>query len=112
LFLACWLVAKVVFVEVVVPNRTAGRNAEATAAELRAAVPDGAPLYIFKLKDEGVTFYYARPVRKLNDVRELPPGAFAVLIRLERDAPAFAHLVQVRELRDQQGDPIWLSRAP
>ena len=42
----------------------------------------------------------------------LPPGAFAVLIRLERDAPAFAHLVPVRELRDQQGDPIWLSRAP
>ena len=75
-------------------------------------MPDGAPLYIFKLKDEGVTFYYARPVRKLNDVRELPPGAFAVLIRLERDAPAFAHLVPVRELRDQQGDPIWLSRAP
>jgi len=112
LFLACWLVAKVVFVEVVVPNRTAGRNAEATAAELRAAVPDGAPLYIFKLKDEGVTFYYARPVRKLNDVRELPPGAFAVLIRLERDDPAFAHLVPVRELRDQQGDPIWLARAP
>ncbi len=111
-FLACWLVAKVVFVEVVIPNRTAGRNAEATAAELRAAVPEGVPLYALKLKDEGITFYYARPVRKLTDVRELPPGAFAVLIRQERDDPAFAHLVPVRELRDQQGDPIWLVRAP
>lgn len=111
-FLACWLVAKVVFVEVAIPNRAAGRNAEATATELRAAVPEGAPLFALKLKDEGVTFYYARPVRKLNDVRDLPPGAFAVLIRQERDDPAFAHLVPVRELRDQQGDPIWLVRAP
>jgi 4-amino-4-deoxy-L-arabinose transferase-like glycosyltransferase len=111
-FLACWLVAKVAFVEVVIPNRTAGRNAEATAAELRAAVPEGAPLYVFKLKDEGVTFYYARPVLKLADPRALPPGAFAVLIRQERADPALAHLVPVVELRDQQGAPIWLARAP
>ena len=37
-FLCCWCVAKVVFVEVVIPTRTAGRNAEATAAALRERV--------------------------------------------------------------------------
>lgn len=110
--LACWLVAKVAFVEVVVPARTAGRNAAGTAADLRARVPAGAPLFVFRLKDEGVTFYYARPVRKLTGPHELPPGAHAVLIRSERAAPAFAHLVPLAELRDQQGDPIWLVRAP
>ncbi len=112
-FLTCWLVAKVAFVELVVPQRTANRNAEATGAELRAHVPSGAPLYALKLKDEGVTFYYARPVRKLTDPRLLPSGAHALLIRQEwEDRAAFGHLQLLCCMNDQQGDPIYLVRHP
>src|SRR5262249_50868675 len=49
MFLALWLAVKAVFVEVVVPRRTAGRAAETTAARLRELVPEGEPLYLFKL---------------------------------------------------------------
>ncbi len=112
-FLLCWAVAKVVFVEVVIPNRTANRNAEVTAAELRERVPAGEPLYALKLKDEGVTFYYARPVRKLHDPHALPKGAFALLIRQEwEDRAAFGPLELICCMRDQQGDPIYLVRKP
>ena len=110
-FLACWLVAKIAFVEVVIPNRTAGRNAEATGAALRECVPTGAPLYVFKLKDEGVMFYYARPATRAHDPRALPPGAFAILIRQEwEDRAAFGHLELLCCMHDQQGDPIYLVR--
>src|SRR5205085_2131902 len=65
-FLLAWVIGKIAFTEVVVPQRTAGRDAEATAAQLRETVPADEPLYLFKLKDEGVMFYYGRPGRKLH----------------------------------------------
>ena len=54
-------------------------------------------------------FYYARPVVRLRDPRELPPGAFAVLIRQEwEDRAPFGHLELVHWMHDQQGDPLIL----
>jgi hypothetical protein len=108
-FLLCWFVAKVVFVEVVIPNRTAGRNAVVTATALRERVPANRPLHVFKLKDEGITFYYGRPVARGADPRALPPGAFALLIRQEwEDRASSGHLTLVCCMHDQQGDPIYL----
>ena len=110
-FLLCWFAAKIVFVEVAIPNRSAGRNAEATATELREHIPAGQPLYVFKLKDEGVMFYYARPAVRLNDPKSLPRGAFAALIRPEwKDRAAFGHFELICCMSDQQGDPIYLVR--
>ena len=110
-FLACWLAAKIVFVEVVVPRRTAGRNAEATAAQLRELVPPGETLHLFRLKDEGVTFYYGRPARRLHDPRDLPRPGYAVLIRQEwDDRSAFGGAELVQWMYDQQGDPLILVR--
>ena len=112
-FLLCWLAAKIAFVEVVIPQRTAGRGAAATGAELRARVPADQPLYLFKLKDEGVTFYYARPAVRARDPRSLPPGAFAVLVRQEwEDRAAFGRFELLCCMHDQQGDPIYLVRNP
>jgi hypothetical protein len=100
---------KVAFVEIAIPKRAAGRNAEATATELRERVPAGQPLYVFKLKDEGVTFYYARPVAKLTDPRALPSGAYALLIRQEwEDRAALGPPKLLCCMHDQQGDPIYL----
>jgi 4-amino-4-deoxy-L-arabinose transferase-like glycosyltransferase len=112
-FLCCWLVVKVVFVEVVVAGRAATRDPMPAARALQDRVPADQPLYLFRLKDEGVLFYYDRPAVRLHDPRALPPGAFAVLIRQEwDDRAAFGHLQLVDWLRDQQGDPLILVRAP
>jgi hypothetical protein len=112
-FLCCWFLVKVTFVQFVVPERAAKRNPEPIAATLRELVPPDRPLYLFRLKDEGVMFYYARPAVRLRDPRELPSGAFAVLIRQEwEDRAAFGHLELVHWMHDQQGDPLILVRNP
>jgi 4-amino-4-deoxy-L-arabinose transferase-like glycosyltransferase len=113
LFLAAWLAAKVAFVERVIPARAARRDPGPPAAELRARVPAGEPLYLFRLKDEGVMFMYARPAVRLRHPRDLPPGAFAVLIRPEwEDRTSFGHLKLVHWMLDQQGDPLILVQNP
>lgn len=110
-FLALWLVVKVVFVEVVIPRRTAGRNAEETAGVLRDLVPPGEPLYLVKLKDEGVLFYYGRPTRKLPSPAELPRPAYVALIESEwAEQEAAGGVELVRWMYDQQGDPLILAR--
>jgi hypothetical protein len=112
-FLCCWLAVKVVFVEVVIPQRSAQRDPISPAMALRERVPPDEPLHVFRLKDEGVMFYYGRPVVRVREPRQLPAGAFAVLIRQEwDDRAAFGHLQLVDCLRDQQGDPLILVRAP
>ena len=108
-FLVIWLVVKIVFVEVVIPHRTSGRNAEATASSLRELVPPGETLHLSKLKDEGVMFYYGRPVRKFHDPRDLPRPCYAILIQQEWDGrAAFGDVEAVQWMYDQQGDPIVL----
>jgi 4-amino-4-deoxy-L-arabinose transferase-like glycosyltransferase len=110
-FLALWLAAKVVFVEVVVPRRNSGRDADATAVALRELVPAGEALYILKLKDEGVLFYYGRPTRKLSSPVNLPPNAYVALIEAEwREWEANRTGELVRWMYDQQGDPLILAR--
>jgi 4-amino-4-deoxy-L-arabinose transferase-like glycosyltransferase len=110
-FLAVWLVAKIAFVEIVIPLRTAHHNPEPIAAALSEFVPPDRPLYLFRLKDEGVMFYYARPAVRLTQLHDLPAGAFAVLIRQEWDEWAASGTLElVASLHDQQGDPLILVR--
>ncbi|HXD88825.1 MAG TPA: glycosyltransferase family 39 protein [Urbifossiella sp.] len=109
-FLLIWLIAKIVFVEMVIPRRTEHHDARQTASQLRKLVPDGVPLYIHKLKDEGVMFYFGRAVRKLHEPHELPPGAYAVFIRQEwDDRGRYGDVQLVRWMYDQQGDPLILA---
>jgi 4-amino-4-deoxy-L-arabinose transferase-like glycosyltransferase len=111
-FLVCWVVVKVAFVEVVVPQRSAHRDATAAAALLNTHVPAGEVLHVFRLKDEGVTFAYSRPVRRLRDTRDLPPGALALLIRPEwEDRAAFGDPELICCMHDQQGDLLFLVKA-
>jgi 4-amino-4-deoxy-L-arabinose transferase-like glycosyltransferase len=111
-FLGIWLAAKVAFVEIVIPSRTAHHNAEPIGARLRELVPSDRTLYLFRMKDEGVMVYYARSVVRLNQLDELSPGEFAVLIRQEWDEwSTSGTLEQVAWLHDQQGDPMIVVRA-
>jgi 4-amino-4-deoxy-L-arabinose transferase-like glycosyltransferase len=119
----CWLVVKLVFVHVVIPQRNPARAPQAKGEQLAATVPEGKTLYLFQLKDEGIMFYYSRlragdpsvmPVRRLNSPAELPSSDGAVYCILDepewrrwqgpRPAEAVLHL------KDEQNAPIVLVR--
>jgi 4-amino-4-deoxy-L-arabinose transferase-like glycosyltransferase len=107
-----WAVVKVVFVEAVVPERTAGRNARETGEQLARLVPPGEILYLCRLKDEGVLFYYGRPARRVSrvEVRD-GPLIYVLLLDAEWDGRRYVGRAEhVAELRDQQQAPIHLVR--
>ena len=116
---ACWLVVKLVFVHVVIPERNPARAPRAKGEQLAALVPPGQTLYLFHLKDEGIMFYYSRlrspaapPVRRLAKPEQLPSSREPVYCILEksewdtwkqnRRAEALLHL------EDEQKAPIVL----
>jgi hypothetical protein len=112
--LALWLVVKVVFVHAVIPVRHQNRDLRAKAGQLAALVPEGETLYLFRLKDEGLMFYYGRTVRRLAGRGQLPSSEnpqYCILVEVEwrrwqspRPAQDLLHLA------DGQGDPIVLVR--
>src|SRR5205085_2177872 len=55
-----WLVVKVGFVELVIPARNQNREPHAKGERLAALVPPEKTLYLSRLKDEGIMFYYRR----------------------------------------------------
>ena len=59
--LLAWAVVKVVFVEAVVPIARRTATPEKRVSEIARLVPQGEILYLCRLKDEGVLFYYGRP---------------------------------------------------
>jgi len=109
-FLVMWLILKIAFVEVAVSRRD--RDARPAAAELRELVPPGEPLHLYKLKDEGVLFYFGRPAKRLHEPEPIPAGSFALLLQSEWDhRDRYGDVLLVRGLYDQQHDPIYLVRA-
>ena len=110
--LLAWIVVKIVFVEAVVRDRTANRHARETGELIARLVPPGEILYLCRLKDEGVMFYYGRPARRF-DLFDVPHGTAVYALLL--DAEWGGHLFQgqgeyIAELRDQQQAPIHLVR--
>jgi 4-amino-4-deoxy-L-arabinose transferase-like glycosyltransferase len=116
-----WLVLKLVFVHVILPQRNPTRAPKAKGEQLAALVPPGRPLYLFHLKDEGIMYYYSRlrspdslAVRRLRTPAELPSSeepAYCILdepewneLRTKRRAEAILHL------EDEQKSPIVLVR--
>jgi 4-amino-4-deoxy-L-arabinose transferase-like glycosyltransferase len=70
--LVLWLGVKLAFVHAVIPRRNHGREPRAKGETLARLVPAGETLYLFRLKDEGIMFYYGRPVRRLTSFEQLP----------------------------------------
>jgi hypothetical protein len=112
--LGMWLVVKLSFVQVVIPLRNHSREARAKGEQLATLVPEGEILYLFRLKDEGIMFYFGRTVRRLHDPNELPSPGVPVYCILDQ-----AEWMQWRRLRpaevllhlsDEQGAPIVLVR--
>jgi 4-amino-4-deoxy-L-arabinose transferase-like glycosyltransferase len=71
--LLAWLAVKLVHAEVRVPRRDADRRPpRARGEEVARLVPPGETLYLFRLKDDGILFYYGRPARRLPSATHLP----------------------------------------
>ncbi len=119
-----WLGIRVVYVEQIVAERSRKHHARETAQQLRENIPENTILYIDQLKDEGLLFYYQRPVLKWNSkIVSLPKGQDS--IRGQTIEQIEAEYILLREaewrewcqrekidaliwLRDQQNDPIVL----
>jgi 4-amino-4-deoxy-L-arabinose transferase-like glycosyltransferase len=113
-YMVIWLGVKVVFVEVIAPARNAIRQPQTKGAQLAAVVPEGEALYVVGLrdKDEGILFYYGRPVARVGfpGAPPLPQGRWYCLLdepewqqgRLKRRATL------VLRLPDELGSALYL----
>jgi 4-amino-4-deoxy-L-arabinose transferase-like glycosyltransferase len=116
-----WVAAKLTFVHVVTPRRNGDRLPRDKAALIARVVPERVTLFLFRLKDEGIMFYYsnlrpllAAPVRRLPRPSDLPSSAEPVYCILaepewEQWDPSRPAEVLLR-LTDEQGAPIVLVR--
>src|SRR5262249_28087656 len=120
-FVACWLIAKLVFVHVVIPQRNPARAPRAKGEQLAALVPPGKTLYLFHLKDEGIMFYYSRqrspdspPVKRLSAPDQLPSlgeEVYCILNESEWNELKTKRLAEdLLHLEDEQKSPIILVR--
>jgi 4-amino-4-deoxy-L-arabinose transferase-like glycosyltransferase len=113
-----WLITKFVFVQIHMSQRYLSRDPQGKAAVLAALVPHGCLLYLFKLKDEGIMFYYGRPVLRLPHPGLLPSSGeplYCILGKQEwerwrqtSDRPAVP--LTGSGFADEQGDPMVLVR--
>jgi 4-amino-4-deoxy-L-arabinose transferase-like glycosyltransferase len=111
--LAFWLVIKIAFVHSIIPLRNSAREPRTKGEQLAALVPEGRTLYLFRLKDEGIMFYYGRPVRRLADVAFLPAHetSYCVLVEAEWERwPPSRPVDALLWLRDEQGAKFVLVR--
>jgi 4-amino-4-deoxy-L-arabinose transferase-like glycosyltransferase len=109
-----WLVVKLVFVEVVLPRRNPMRQPKEKGERLATLVPEQEVLYLFRLKDEGIMFYYGRTVRRLAGPAQLPSSnqpLYCILDETEwRTWSPTRSAEMLLTLPDEQGDPIVLVR--
>jgi hypothetical protein len=110
--LILWLGVKLAFVHAVIPAREGNRAPQAKAELLREHVPENQILYLFRLKDEGILFYYGREARRLAGPAHLPSSSvplYCILDRTEWDEWQPRRVFEpIQELCDEQGDPIVL----
>jgi len=114
--LVIWMVMKLAFVHHLMPARNASRQPRAKGALLAALVPESARLYLFRLKDEGILFYYGRPAQRLASPAQLPAGGeplYSILRLAEWDAWDPGRPAEVlQRFPDEQGDPLVVIRVP
>ena len=112
--LGLWLQVKLAYVDYVMPMRIARCQPGAKGSLLAALVPPEAQLFLFRLKDEGILFYYARPAWRLATPAQLPTSAtpyYCILCLSEWHAWDPARPAEVvQRFTDEQGDPIVLIR--
>jgi 4-amino-4-deoxy-L-arabinose transferase-like glycosyltransferase len=113
-FLIAWLGAKAILVEAIMPRRMLGRDPRAKGELLASLVPAERILYLFGLKDEGIMFYFGRPVVRLKCIADLPSSPEPVYCILNysewEEWRGRCRMHVLEKLTDEQGDPIVLVR--
>jgi 4-amino-4-deoxy-L-arabinose transferase-like glycosyltransferase len=109
-----WLAAKLIVVTIIMPQRSNEREAAAKGSLLASLVPLDKILYLFYVKDEGIMFYYGRPVVRLPSPQHLPASSepiYCILTKSECQQWSSVRPMQVlRQFTDEQGDPVVLVR--
>ncbi len=109
--LVLWLAVKLVFVTAVLPARQARRNPRPGGELVARIVPAGEMLYLVRLKDEGLLFYYGRPAHRLHAGEAAPAGAWCLLTEAEwRTWDGVPRAEVSASLRDGQGARVVLVR--
>ena len=110
--LILWLGVKLVFVHSIVPMRNLNREPRAKGELLAATVPEGQPLHLFHLKDEGIMFYYGRQVRRVLDLEAVPSSDWPLYCILDEtewlDWQKTRRTELLLSLLDEQGAPMVL----
>jgi 4-amino-4-deoxy-L-arabinose transferase-like glycosyltransferase len=125
--LGVWLLAKLIFVEAIIPSRNQSRESRTKGERLASQVPAGQRLYLFRPRDEwlqGVLYYYEQahppsappgpPVRRVPSPEHLPSSGellYCILDTLDCDQwPLLEHAEVLLRLEDDHGIPITLAR--
>jgi hypothetical protein len=113
---ALWLAAKITFVTLIIPGRDSLRAASRKGQQIAALVPPEQTLYLFRLKDEGILFYYGRPARREPAPAFLPASdrsVYCLLTESEFRQWMGPRPVQILlRLSDEQRHPIMLVKMP
>ncbi len=111
--LAIWLAIKLTFALHVVPERAHERQPQAIGEQLAALVPPDQTLYLFRLKDAGILFYFGRPTQRLAGPEALPVRPlYCLLVKAEWDDwPRGRRAEVVAHLFDEQKAPLVLVKA-
>jgi hypothetical protein len=111
---ALWLVLKVGYVHGRVERHSEQRQASAKGHMLAALVPGDAILYLIGIKDEGIMFYFGRPVLRVSGPEKLPTWAGPVYCLIPTEAlekcRSGKNVEIVQEMTDAQGDEMYLVR--
>jgi 4-amino-4-deoxy-L-arabinose transferase-like glycosyltransferase len=114
--IALWLAVKIAFVHVIVPARDGPRACSGKGQQIAALVPSGQMLYLCRLKDEGILFYYGRPARRLTAAALLSGAegpAYCLLTESEFYRWVWPRPAQVLlRSSDEQRNPIMLVKLP
>ncbi|HZU38239.1 MAG TPA: glycosyltransferase family 39 protein [Gemmataceae bacterium] len=109
-----WVAVKLTYVHVIVPERLRGREPRAKGEALAAQVPADETLYLFRLKDEGIMFYYGRPARRLANPEQLTSRRQPTYCILDagdwQNWPFKERTQPLLQLTDEQQAPILLVR--
>ena len=114
-----WFFVKIVYTEVIHPEELSKRDARGVGRRLAELVPPGEVLSISKLKDEGIMFYYDRPIEQIGWPADAPPPKFRWAFLMAKESPSQEpsewQLVEgapgvrlVEKLREQGGAPAFL----
>jgi 4-amino-4-deoxy-L-arabinose transferase-like glycosyltransferase len=110
-----WVGVKLTFALWIAPERAHPRQPRAHGEQLAALVPLDRPLYLFRVKDEGILFYFGRPTRRLPGPEHLPTAGRPSYCLLGAEEwqrwPVDRRAEVVGRLTDEQGAGLVLVKA-